>query len=184
MRIPELFLTKEQVQCLRSPFRSDLVRAFRLYGPASIPELAPKLNRDQDSLYHHVRKLLLVGLLQQVETRKRATRTEAVYDCVAQRHRLEPKPWDDEYAALAMELFEGDFKIGLEHCRQAVETWHKEPALNETQYIRRMSVRLSPDKMKQFKTKLAELDAWVTKAGEEREGQSISVLFAVNPLTN
>jgi predicted transcriptional regulator len=183
MRLPELYLSAEQVKVLASGFRVDLVYAFRLYGPASIPELAPKLNRDQDSLYHHVRKLLAAGVLQEVEKRKRSTKTEAVYDTVADRLRLKPKPWDEEYAELAMKLFETDFRMGLEHCRDAVETYHGSSELNEMQYVRRMPVRLSAAKLKEFKKKLVELDAWVTEAAKEREGQAISILIAVNPLT-
>lgn len=52
-----------QIRALASPLRQDLVDAVAADGPCTIAELAERVGRPADALYHHVRRLVATGLL-------------------------------------------------------------------------------------------------------------------------
>jgi DNA-binding Lrp family transcriptional regulator len=70
------------VQCevLLSPLRIGISEYLESTGAASIREIAEALDRPRHSLYHHIRRLQEVGILEVVETRLSGAREEAVYD--------------------------------------------------------------------------------------------------------
>ena len=54
--------TISQMRVLASPLRIEIVGVFQSYGSLAIRELAEKMSRPMDGLYHHVRQLLKVGI--------------------------------------------------------------------------------------------------------------------------
>jgi DNA-binding transcriptional ArsR family regulator len=77
--------TSEQMRVLASPVRIEIVGVFQSYGTLAISELADKLSRPMDGLYHHVRQLVRVGILRVARTRRVGKRDEAVYELTAER---------------------------------------------------------------------------------------------------
>src|SRR5579864_4918552 len=82
-----------QLRALASPVRIEMVGVFQAHGPLAIRELAEKMSRPADGLYHHVRQLQKVGILRVAETRRAGKRDEAVYELTAERfgHSAQPK---------------------------------------------------------------------------------------------
>src|SRR4051812_42911292 len=74
-----------RLAALTSPVRIELIGAVQTHGPASIRELAARLGRPADGLYHHVRTLVRAGVLAETERRKVGRREEAVYALTAPR---------------------------------------------------------------------------------------------------
>lgn len=68
-----------QVRALESPMRQEIVDAVTAIGPCSIIELAAYLGRAADSLYFHVRRLVKVRLVQEVDRRKDGRHESAIY---------------------------------------------------------------------------------------------------------
>ena len=68
-----------QIRALESPMRQEIVDAITAIGPCSITELASYLGRAADSLYFHVKKLVKVRLVQEVERRKEGRHESAIY---------------------------------------------------------------------------------------------------------
>jgi len=68
-----------QIRALESPMRQEIVDAITAIGPCSITELAAYLGRAADSLYFHVKKLVKVRLVQEVEKRKEGRHEWAIY---------------------------------------------------------------------------------------------------------
>src|SRR5215470_14801865 len=85
--------TPEQMRALASPIRIEMIGLFQSYGPMAIRELAERLSRPADGLYHHVRQLLRVGILRLEQTRRVGKRDEAEYELTAERvgHQEPPK---------------------------------------------------------------------------------------------
>lgn len=69
-----------QFDALSSPVRGEIVDVVDLLGPLTIAEIGSALGRPADSLYHHVRGLLSVGLLVRKGTMRTQGRKSAVYD--------------------------------------------------------------------------------------------------------
>lgn len=63
-----------QIRALASPARQDLVDAVASDGPCTIAELAERVGRPADALYHHVRRLVATGLLVEESVRRAAGR--------------------------------------------------------------------------------------------------------------
>src|SRR5205085_9716969 len=78
---------------IASPVQMEIVEALQTGGPHSVRELAARLARPADGLYHHVRVLVKAGLLAAREERKIGRRAETVYGLVSARvtGRLDPK---------------------------------------------------------------------------------------------
>ena len=63
-----------QIRALASPARQNLVDAVVSEGPCTIAELAERVGRPADALYHHVRRLVATGLLVEESVRRAAGR--------------------------------------------------------------------------------------------------------------
>lgn len=56
-------LTSTQVRALAAPTRQEIVDALESAGPCHVASLARLLGRKPDALYHHLRRLVRVGLI-------------------------------------------------------------------------------------------------------------------------
>lgn len=68
-----------QIRALESPTRQEIVDALAVLGPSSIADLAGHLGRAADSLYFHVRRLVKVGIVRELEPRGQGRHQAAVY---------------------------------------------------------------------------------------------------------
>jgi DNA-binding transcriptional ArsR family regulator len=69
-----------QLKALASAVRVEIVDALAGGGPATMAELAERLGRPQDGLYFHVRQLLRVGLLLELEPQREGRHVAARFD--------------------------------------------------------------------------------------------------------
>lgn len=73
-------LTPAQMRALIAPARQEIVDVLESAGPCSVAELGGLLGRPADALYHHLRRLVQVGLVAEQERRKSGRHVCAVYD--------------------------------------------------------------------------------------------------------
>jgi predicted transcriptional regulator len=78
-----------QIRALASPLRQELLDVLETSGPSSIAQLAERLGRAPDSLYFHIRRLLKIGLVVEVERRQVGRHAFVVYDVVARPMRID-----------------------------------------------------------------------------------------------
>jgi DNA-binding transcriptional ArsR family regulator len=81
-------LDREQIDALASPRRHDIVDRLVASGPLSIKELAGMVGAEPPALYHHVRKLLKLGLVVEAGHRVVRRKREQLYAAPAKRMRL------------------------------------------------------------------------------------------------
>ncbi|GLW89248.1 ArsR/SmtB family transcription factor [Actinokineospora globicatena] len=79
----------EQAEALLKPHRIEVLR--QLAQPRSCTEVASRLDQTPQRVYYHVKKLVEVGLVEQVAERKVRAITEGVYQAVARRYWLSPR---------------------------------------------------------------------------------------------
>jgi DNA-binding MarR family transcriptional regulator len=110
-----------ELDSLASPVRMEIIGAMGESGPCSIRELAERMGRPADGLYHHVRVLLGAGVLVQQGSRKAGRRTEAVYALAAKRIAGALQPASPESkravtraAAAALRLAAREFAAAIE----------------------------------------------------------------------
>jgi DNA-binding transcriptional ArsR family regulator len=73
-------LTPAQVRALVGPARQEIVDVLESAGPSSVAGIAALLGRPADALYHHLRRLVAVGLVAELERRREGRHVFAVYD--------------------------------------------------------------------------------------------------------
>ncbi len=77
-----------QLQTIASPRRQDIIDRLAAYGPLSVRELAAHVGARATALYHHMTRLIAVGLVLEAGTRVWRRRREQLYQTVAPRMRL------------------------------------------------------------------------------------------------
>ena len=80
-----------QLRALAAPVRQEVLDVLSAAGPCSMAELGERLGRAPDALYFHVRRLVRVGLVVEVERRKVGRHAFAVYDAVGRPMRIDRK---------------------------------------------------------------------------------------------
>jgi DNA-binding transcriptional ArsR family regulator len=109
---PLWVLRRDQLLCLTSAVRMDLVDQLAGRGPMSIRELAVVVGMQPSALYHHLKKLLAVDLVLECGTRVVNRKSEKIYKTPSRRIRLR-RALEDPANAEVMR----DFVEAL--CRQA-----------------------------------------------------------------
>ena len=89
-----LLTTPEQRTAIASTVRMELLEHLHA-GPATVADLAHRMGRTPNSLYHHVRLLVAAGILRQVDVRRSGAREQAVYDVTAELFELAGLEDDD-----------------------------------------------------------------------------------------
>ena len=113
---------KDQIECLVSAVRTDIVDHLASTGPLSIKELAHQIGMKPSALYHHFELLLEVDLIQEAGARVANRKSEKLYATPSRRMRMikalgDPNNADEMrkmVSALARRA-ERDFSNGLEH---------------------------------------------------------------------
>src|SRR4051812_9029350 len=80
-----MILNKEQVKCLSSEARNEVLSAIRLLGQATVKEIAAKIGRSIETTHYHVREMARLGLLVVVGQRPTGKRLKSVYAAASPR---------------------------------------------------------------------------------------------------
>jgi len=83
--------TEDQVKAISSDLRMQILQCFK-HGEASIAELAVRLGRSPQSLYHHVHMLVDAGVVVEHSVRRAGKRDEIVYEPAAMRIEIKHDP--------------------------------------------------------------------------------------------
>lgn len=172
------------LEAINSPMRLAIL--YQLVEPATVREVADRLDVPVTRLYYHVNALEEAGVVDVVETRKSGARLQRVYQAVATH--FEPGEGLMERAedhsrvaeAAAGTVLDGarlDAVAGLtEHLRATAEG-----AETPAGTLGRCVVRLSPEAAAEFADRVAEL-ADELKDREDRDGEEFALSFVFYPL--
>ena len=119
---PYWITRKDQIECLVSAVRTDIVDHLASTGPLSIKELAHQIGMKPSALYHHFELLLDVDLIHEAGTQVANRKSEKLYATPSRRMRMIKALGDPDNAdemrkmvsALARRA-ERDFSNGLDH---------------------------------------------------------------------
>lgn len=100
-QLEQLTYNHEQLLALTSVARTSVLWGFNENKPLSVAEVASLIGKSPQSVHAHVNKLVEVGLLIAVETRKKRSRTEKAY-VYAARELFTPQPPFSRESRLAL----------------------------------------------------------------------------------
>jgi predicted transcriptional regulator len=107
----QLTYNDEQLQALTSVARTTVLWGFNENKPLSVAEVAQLIGKSPQSVHAHVNKLVEVGLLVAVETRKKRSRSEKAY-VYAARELYTPNP---PYTSTCREALSARFAALMRH---------------------------------------------------------------------
>ena len=184
---PKTYLVRDptQLEAVVSPVRHQLLRTLGALGPVTVKELAERMGRSPESLYYHVRALEEVGLLEQVDERRRRGRAEAVYATVARTLVTDPSQTSPAYveamqrsAAALLRL--ADRQLSMAFDRQRRSRSRRPTAL----MIRQYHARLSAKAQRELVRRLEELAEFVQANDDPHAGEMIALTLALAPLAS
>jgi DNA-binding transcriptional ArsR family regulator len=107
-----------QIRALESPMRQEIVDAITAIGPCSMIDLAEHLGKAPDALYFHVKKLVRVGLVQEIDKGRSGRHVWARYAMAGRAARIKYGPAQRQsigrVIAGALRLSLRDFQRGFE----------------------------------------------------------------------
>jgi len=115
-------LREDQLECLASTVRIDMIDHLVGRGPMSIKQLAASLGRQPSSIYYHIDMLMKAELVVEAGTQVSNRRTEVLYEARAPRMRImkalaDPKNHDtiNRMVGGVLRQSQRDFSQGLTH---------------------------------------------------------------------
>lgn len=172
---------------LFKPARLEIYEALQIGGPSSIAELATRLGRPADSLYYHVRKLLAIGVIEELPGEARESsgpgRRGAVYSLVGRlvdvalnpRSRRSREAWADGGAAV-LRLVQRDFGRALE----SGDVRPTGPRRNL--FLRRLKLRLDAAQLREVNEHIEALNELLMKHAENTAGDLHAITCVMTPL--
>lgn len=152
-----LELNLKQLQALASFACSEVYAGLSTSEGRSIREVAELLGKSPAAVNEQMAKLVKVGLAIQVGTRKRRSRTEALYatSCMTEKTVLAGKPW--KFAEAFMKRFEGQMRLMVRQHRAAQDALRKDRSFVAFMTSRGRVAYLTPESTLQVKQKFTEL---------------------------
>ena len=152
-----LDLSPEQRRAFESPVRASLLMTLRAHQALTTREIGERLGLAPTSLYHHIRLLLRVGLIQIREHRPAETRPEAVYEPAAREFYLDEGPLDTEAHASLFRTTRGVLKGALRHYEAALPALPDDPETATYVRLNLASARMRPETASAFKAEMRDL---------------------------
>jgi DNA-binding transcriptional ArsR family regulator len=109
---PLWILRRDQLLCLSSAVRMDLVDHLAGRGPLSVRELAIAVGMQPSAVYHHLRQLIAVDLVREAGSRVVNRKSEKLYETPSRKMRLRRALEDPANAQIMQRIVEA-------LCRQA-----------------------------------------------------------------
>lgn len=151
-------LDQAQLECMASAVRQNMVDQLAAHGDLSMKELAVLIGRKPASIYHHLNKLLEVGLVCEAGSRVINRKVEKLYATPSRRMRLaralEEANHDESMEEIVRALCrqtDRDFTRGLTH-----EGAKRRGAKRNLRFFRLVS-RVSPKRLAEINAKLDEI---------------------------
>ena len=174
---------KAALDAFGSPVRVEAVEHLQRSGPASIRELAARMERPADSLYFHVRKLVGAGVLVQHGTRATGKRPEAVYALAARGLGVDPGDRSDAAREAATRSARTVLRMAERHLREAMDggTHAGHPRRRQV-LVLRQKAWLTEAGLAQLHRRLAALRSFLASTSRPGRGRLHALTLALLPI--
>jgi DNA-binding transcriptional ArsR family regulator len=170
-----MVLNREQLACFESPVKASIIAALRALGPSSARELSQLTGGSTGALYHHLRRLMAVGLVRVAEVRPAETRPEAVYELTAPEFYMRGAVGDQEYRLSVFRSAKNILRLAQRQYENALEHVEVNPELEEAMRFNFMSARLSRENLAKLR---ADMEALLLQALRTNDPDGQPVIFA------
>lgn len=175
-----LYYTLEQLRATTSVARSAVLWGFNEHTPLSVAEVARVIGKTPQCVHTHVKKLVDVGLLIAVETRKKRSRTEKAYVFAARDLFTPPQPCPPEFIALMNERFANFMRNAIREMELARSVMQHDPTYDAFTIMRYYNIIVTEEEARVIR---AYMLSCMKKANEMHsgEGRRVTLTFAMLP---
>ncbi|MBC8063909.1 MAG: helix-turn-helix transcriptional regulator [Chlorobia bacterium] len=173
-----LILTPEQVECIASPVRSELMGAAVRLKMFSVNEIAEEIGRSPKAMYPHIQKMLDFGLVRHVANRLAGKRSESVYEPVSLSIIMPRDNFSPEYRnAVKRKLKSLIRQTEREQIRYLDSVVDEDLSTSM-----RLFFRLRPDRLPELRRRLMDIGKWANENDDPENGIQIASTFLVVPI--
>jgi hypothetical protein len=176
----DLLLGQRSLAALTSPVRLEIFGEIKEAGPCSVRELAKRMDRRADGLYHHVRVLVKAGVLVESEVRRVGRRDEAVYRPVASRIAGQMDPASQNSRQIAERAAGASLRLAGREMSAAIRkcTARGAPAPR----IARQKSWLTEEAIAELNRHLGRIEQLLTRHARKKRGRPYALTTVLVPL--
>jgi predicted ArsR family transcriptional regulator len=169
-------------RAIRSPVRTRILEIAIAQAPVSVRDIADRMGRSPASMYHHVKMLQAAGLLREAGSAGHGREAERLYAPVAQGFRVK----SEKLTKKGKEDFAG---LGAAHARYALRRYVRAVETDgailsgaaRNALVRHLSLRLSPQGLKDLNRDLEALIAKWAVAPQDEDAAVLSLAIVMGP---
>lgn len=170
-------VTLDQLRVMASPVRARIIATVLATGDVSIAQIAAHIDRRPDSLYHHIRLMCQVGLLESAGYRVSGRNREAIYRAGADRFEIDRSNNQPDYIEAAQRLMRQHASEAVNQLTAAFDSDFPRDLL----FFETINVRLNREQQENFRSDIAELMSRY-KAESREESEHVTALMLLSPV--
>lgn len=172
-----------KVRALSSPLRIEIIERLQALGPRSIAELARLLGRRRDTLYHHVRKLVAVGVLDEQGQRATGHRPERVYALTSARVAVAKHVASHADADLARRTAASVLRLTMRNLESAISARRRRGAQTpRAVMVARHKARLTAEQLADLHHRIATVQRFLERHLGNQTGDLYVLTLVLTPL--
>ena len=176
-------LDGSRLAAVASPVRIELIGALQPPGPASIRELAARMERPADGLYHHVRLLQKAGVVRVESERKVGRRMEAVYALTAERFVGKADPTSPEIQEATIRTAQAVLRLAGREFVRAIRAKERECRGNAPRMLAsRQKAWLTEEGLVELHRYMRKIERLLRDENQNRQGQLFVLTSILVPL--
>ncbi|MEQ1822865.1 MAG: winged helix-turn-helix domain-containing protein [Fimbriimonadaceae bacterium] len=176
----QLTYTLEQLLATTSVARTTVLWGFNEYTPLSVAEVAKVIGKSPQSVHAHVKKLVEVGLLIAVETRKKRSRIEKAYVYAARELFAPSQPCPPEFLGPMNARFANFMRNAAREMELARHVMQHDPSFGGFALMRYTNIMVTEEDARALR---AFVISCIKKASDMHagEGRRITLSFSMLP---
>ncbi len=178
----KMTLNADQLACLASPARNEVLTQLRGMGQGSASEIAKALGKKPEAVHYHLKALVAAGLALVAYRRPAPKKPESVYKPIGTALQLPPANAGPEIAALARKAVRAGFAATARGYLAAAKMAEEDPVVRSNMHLIRANLRLATEDAKTF---LSLIEAANIFASEHKSEEGVRLIWssAVYPPT-
>lgn len=169
------------VSSLTSPLRMEILQAFGTGDRLTVGDLAERVGKPRSSLYYHIRKLIEMGLLVEVERKLKGKKYESSFETASDRIIIQANTSTKPGREAMAKLIRSMTRQAARDFERALET-HALDGTKAADVGRRQRAWLTEDDVKKVDELFTKIEAICAKRRTKGKGRLYSVTSLFVPL--
>jgi DNA-binding transcriptional ArsR family regulator len=175
-----LISTPRQLDVLSSPVRGEIIEVMTRLGECTIAQIAERMERSAESLYHHMKQLRRIGIVRVVERRKGKRQLERVFALEATDFRIDDSQRSAAFRRALLRMSRTHLQLAMRQMEASIDrNSQKLDGPWATHRVGRDLVSLSGKSLAELNRRLTELHVWLGEVDDPEAPNRIALTMAM-----